>query len=44
VAGMAMSSRPGLHSAGDGAAVLGMVAQQRGWPHRAEGDGGDTLH
>jgi hypothetical protein len=34
----------GSHSAGDGAAVPGMVAQQRGWPHRAGGDGGDVLH
>jgi hypothetical protein len=24
--------------------VPGMVAQQRGWPHRAGGDRGDTLH
>jgi hypothetical protein len=23
--------------------VLGMVAQRRGWPHRARGDGGDAL-
>jgi hypothetical protein len=34
----------GSHSVGDGAAVLGMVAQRRGWPHRADGDGGDALH
>jgi hypothetical protein len=24
----------GSHNVGDGAAVLGMVAQRRGWPHR----------
>jgi hypothetical protein len=24
--------------------VPGMVVQWRGWPHRAEGDGGDALH
>jgi hypothetical protein len=35
---------PGSHGAGDGAAVPGLVAQQRGWPHRAGGDGGDALH
>jgi hypothetical protein len=32
------------HSTGDGAAVLGMAAQQRGWPHRAGVGGGDMLH
>jgi hypothetical protein len=35
---------PGSHSDGDGVAVLGMVAQWWGWPHRADGDGGDKLH
>jgi hypothetical protein len=35
---------PGFHSAGDDAAVPGMVAQWRGWPYRAGGDGGDALH
>jgi hypothetical protein len=35
---------PGFHNAGDGAAVPEMVAQRRGWPHRAGGDGGDVLH
>jgi hypothetical protein len=34
----------GPHSTGDGATVLGMVAQRRGWPHRADGDGGDVPH
>jgi hypothetical protein len=34
----------GSHSTGDGAAVLGMVAQRRGWPHRADGDKGDMPH
>jgi hypothetical protein len=24
--------------------VLGMVVQRRGWPHRADGDGGDAPH
>jgi hypothetical protein len=24
--------------------MLGMAAQQRGWPHRAGGDGGDAFH
>jgi hypothetical protein len=33
----------GSHSVGDGAAVLVMVAHRRGWPHRADGDGGDAL-
>jgi hypothetical protein len=32
------------HSAEDAAAVLGMVAQRRGCPHRADGDKGDALH
>jgi hypothetical protein len=32
------------HSARDGAAVPGMVAWQWGWPHRADGDGGDAPH
>jgi hypothetical protein len=32
------------YSAGDGAAVLRMVAQRWGWPHRANGDRGDALH
>jgi hypothetical protein len=32
----------GSHSAGDDAAVLGMVAQWRGWPHRAVGDWEDV--
>jgi hypothetical protein len=35
---------PGSHNVRDGAAVLRMVAQQRGWPHRAGGDGGDAPH
>jgi hypothetical protein len=34
----------GSHSVRDGAAVLGMVAQRRGWPRRAGVDGGDALH
>jgi hypothetical protein len=33
----------GSHSAGDGVAVPRKVAQWRGWPHRAESDGGDAL-
>jgi hypothetical protein len=32
------------NSARDGAAVPGMVAWQRGWPHRVDGDGGDAPH
>jgi hypothetical protein len=32
------------HSVGDAAAVPGMVAWHRGWPHRADGDGGDAPH
>jgi hypothetical protein len=35
---------PGSHSDGDGIAVLGMAAQRFGWPHSADGDGGDALH
>jgi hypothetical protein len=35
---------PCFHSAGDDAAVPGMAAQWRGWPHRAGSDGGDMLH
>jgi hypothetical protein len=34
----------GSHSAGDGAAVLGMVVQRRGWPHRAKVSGKDAPH
>jgi hypothetical protein len=34
---------PGSHNAGDDAAMPGMVAQWRGWPHRAASDGGDVL-
>jgi hypothetical protein len=34
----------GSHSDGDSIAVLAMAAQQWGWPHRADGDGGDTPH
>jgi hypothetical protein len=30
------------HSAGDDAAVPGMAAQWRGWPHRAGGDREDV--
>jgi hypothetical protein len=33
---------PGFHSAGDDAAVLGVAAQRRGWPHMAGNDGGDA--
>jgi hypothetical protein len=33
---------PGFHSAGDDAAVPGMVAQWREWPHRVGSDGGDA--
>jgi hypothetical protein len=35
---------PGFHNVRDGAAVPGMVAQRRGWPYRAGGDGRDALH
>jgi hypothetical protein len=38
-----VSRRSGFHSAGDGVAVPGMVAQRRGRPRGAGGDGGDTL-
>jgi hypothetical protein len=31
-----------FHSVGDGAAVPGMAPWWQGWPHRADGDGGDT--
>jgi hypothetical protein len=34
----------GSHSTGDGAAVLGVAVQRRGWPHRARVGGGDALH
>jgi hypothetical protein len=34
----------GPHGVGDDPAVPGMVAQRRGWPHKAGGDGGDVLH
>jgi hypothetical protein len=34
----------GFHSAGDGAAALGMVAQRRGRPLWANGDRGDAPH
>jgi hypothetical protein len=30
-----------LNSIGDGAAVLGVALQWRGWPHRADSDGED---
>jgi hypothetical protein len=33
---------PGSHGAGDGVAVPAMVAQRRGWPHRAGSDGEDA--
>jgi hypothetical protein len=33
----------GSHNIGDDAAVLGMGAQRRGWPHRVGSDGGDVL-
>jgi hypothetical protein len=33
---------PGSQSVGDDAAVTGMAAQWRGWPHRAGSDGGDA--
>jgi hypothetical protein len=35
---------PGSRDAGDGRTGPGMVAQRRGWPKRARGDGGDALH
>jgi hypothetical protein len=35
---------PSFHSAGDGTSVPRMVAQWRGWRHKAGGDEGDVLH
>jgi hypothetical protein len=32
------------HNAGDVVEVLEMVVQRWGWPHRADGDGGDAFH
>jgi hypothetical protein len=41
--GVVVSCRSGFHITGDGAAVPEMVAQRRGWPRGAGGDGGDAL-